>query len=245
MYDAALGGKDNLSSDRNLAATLIREHPFIGDLARANRQFVLQAVTWAAEQGIGQFIDLGSGMPGEPSTHETVRAVNPDARMVYVDLDPVAVGHMRALYKPVAGVRALEMDLRDPAATLGSVAEAGGVDPAAPVCVIMGALVHWFDTPTARDLVARFTTGLAPGSYVLASTVTGHSELADKFARAFATLETPFCLRSLDEFTGFFDRLQLVPPGLVEIQEWRPGEAAPPGELPPRDLWEYVLVARA
>lgn len=245
VYDAAIGGKDNLESDRNLAATLIREHPFIGELALANRKFVLEAAAWAAKQGVGQFLDLGSGMPGEPSIHETVQAVNAAARVAYVELDPVAVGHMQALYKPDPGVRAIQADLRDPAVTLASVARDGGMDVTAPVCVIMGALVHWFDTPVARDMVARFTAGLAPGSYVLASTVTGDSDLARTFARAFAALETPFFLRPLEQFTGFFDGMEILPPGLVEIQDWQPGEVASQDPLPPRDLWEYVVVARA
>ena len=243
IYDTGLGGKDNFAADRELAGKFLASYPYLPDMARDNKQFLARAVTWAAGQGAGQFIDLGCGMPSTPSTLDSARAANPDARAVYLDNDPVVISHMRAICKSVTGAIVVDGDVRDPGVTLRWVAAQAGADLASPVCVVMGALLHFLDGPAVRDLIARFTSGLAPGSILVASIATGPGEVARQFSREYSAAIAPYYLHSLADFAGFFDGLELVPPGVTEMQAWRPGWTSQPAPAP-RDLWGYVAVAR-
>ena len=118
VYDYWLGGKDHYAADRAEAERLLAIYPPLRDLVRENRAFVTQAVTWAARQGIGQFIDLGAGLPASPAVHQTARVVLPSARVAYVDIDPVVLSHARALLTIDQSVTAVSADLRDPAGVL-------------------------------------------------------------------------------------------------------------------------------
>ena len=118
VYDYWLGGKDHYAADRAEAERLLAIYPPLRDLVRENQAFVTQAVTWAARQEIGRFIELGAGLPASPAVHQTARAVLPSARVVYVDNDPVVLTHARALLATSDGVAAVAADLRDPAAVL-------------------------------------------------------------------------------------------------------------------------------
>ncbi len=118
VYDCWLGGKEHFGADRAEAGRLLRLYPPLAAMARENRAFLARAVTWAAGQGIGQFLDLGAGLPTVQNTHQAARAVNPAARVAYVDLDPVVLAHARALLATGDGVTAVAADLRDPAAVL-------------------------------------------------------------------------------------------------------------------------------
>jgi hypothetical protein len=142
VYDYLLGGQDNFAADREAGERLIAVFPAVVEAARENRQFLSRAVTWAANQGVGQFLDLGCGMPTAPNTHQTAQAVNPDARVAYVDHDAVALGHLQALVaagRP--GVTVVDGDVADPDAILGPAF--AGLDPAAPTCLMMGLLLHF------------------------------------------------------------------------------------------------------
>jgi len=141
--------------------------PLIPVIVVENRRFLAHAVTWAANQGIRQFIDVGCGMPTSPTTGEVAREVHADARVAYIDSDPVVVSHHldALLAHGSPGVTVVDGDVRDVPGVLARVSE--GVDLSQPACLIMAMLLHFFDVPDAEDLVARYVAALAPGSYVV------------------------------------------------------------------------------
>jgi O-methyltransferase involved in polyketide biosynthesis len=222
VYDYLLGGKDNYAADREVGDRLIAVFPAVVEAARENRQFLSRAVTWVANQGIGQFIDLGCGMPTAPNTHETAQAVRPDARVAYVDNDRVVLSHLRALVeKGSPGVTVAAGDAGDPDAILGAVS--AGLDPAAPTCLIMALLLHFYDPGTARSLVARYSAKLMPGSYVVISLAHGNGEDGDRWFSTYSAGPAPARNYSVAEITTLFDGMELVPPGVVDARQWHPG----------------------
>ena len=242
VYDYLLGGKDNFAADREMGDRLVAVFPPAADLVPENRQFLARAVTWVANQGVRQFIDLGCGMPTAPNTHETAQAVMADARVAYVDNDPVAVSHLRALVaKGSPGVTVADGDVGDPGPILGTVSE--GLDLAAPTCLIMGFLLHFYNPDTARSLVARYTAGLVPGSYVVISMVRGDGEVADRWFSTYSSGVAQGHNFSVAEFATLFDGMELVPPGLGEARQWHPAWPQLP-TVPPRDGQAISGVAR-
>jgi O-methyltransferase involved in polyketide biosynthesis len=222
VYDYLLGGKDNFAADREAGDKLVAVFPPAADLVPENRQFLARAVTWAANQGVSQFIDLGCGMPTTPNTHETAQAVVPDARVAYVDNDPVAVSHLRAVVaKGSPGVTVVDGDAGDPDAILSAASE--GLDRAAPTCLIMGFLLHFYNPKTARSLVGKYAAGLAPGSCVVISMVRGDGEVADRWFSTYNAGVAEGHNYSMAEVTTLFDGMELVAPGLVEARQWHPG----------------------
>jgi O-methyltransferase involved in polyketide biosynthesis len=242
VYDYLLGGKDNFAADREVAEKLVAVAPLAVEVTRENRQFLARAVTWAAQQGVGQFIDLGCGMPTVPNTHGTAQKVNPAVRVAYVDDDPVVLAHLRALAAHGnPGVTVAAGDVREPDVILDAVA--AGVDLSAPVFLMMGFLLHFFPPDAARDLVARYVRALAPGSYVVLSVGRGDSDEADKgFGSYSSAIEVHN--HSVADFTSFFGDLELVPPGVVDSRVWRPGTDQVE-QLPPREGQVIVGVGRA
>jgi S-adenosyl methyltransferase len=164
-----LGGKDHFAADRAEADRLVGLYPPLPALARENRAFLIKAAGWAARQGIGQFIDLGAGLPASPSVHHAARAVLPAARVAYVDTDPVVVAHATALLATGDGVTAVNADLRDPAAVLGHRDLRAVINPARPVCVILGAVLHFLDPDAACAVTAGYISLMAPGSCLVLS----------------------------------------------------------------------------
>jgi S-adenosyl methyltransferase len=243
VYDYLLGGKDNFAADREVADKLIAAAPLAVEVTRENRQFLARAVTWAANRGIGQFIDLGCGMPTVPNTHQTAQAISPDARVAYVDNDPVVLTHLRALAaKGNPGVTVVDGDVREAAAVLTAVA--AGIDLAAPTCLLMGYLLHFFTPEAARDLVAGYVAALAPGSYVVLSAGRADGEAAKSGFGAYSSTGAPQVYNhSVPEFASFFGPLDLVPPGVVDSREWRP-DWEQPVHLPARDGQVIAGVAR-
>jgi O-methyltransferase involved in polyketide biosynthesis len=243
IYDYFIGGRDNFAADRKLAKRLIDAFPSLLPTVVENKEFLNRAVTWAANEGVGQFIDLGCGLPTSPNTHETARAVQPDARVAYVDNDPIVVSHLNALVvHGIKGVIAVDSDVRDVAGVLARVAE--GIDLDAPVCLIMGALLHFFDVPSARDLVAEYAEALAPGSCVVLTMGLAHGERAEAFFRLYMA-DGPATLyqHSAADFASFFGDLEIVPPGVCDARTWRPGGDAVP--VPPeRESVMIVGIAR-
>jgi O-methyltransferase involved in polyketide biosynthesis len=242
VYDYLLGGKDNFAADREIGDRLLAVFPPAADLVPENRQFLARAVTWAANQGIAQFIDLGCGMPTTPNTHETAQAIVPDARVAYVDSDPVAVSHLRAVVaKGNRGVTAVDGDAADPDVILGAVS--AGLDLAAPTCLIMGFLLHFYDPETARSLVGKYAARLVPGSCVVISMVRGDGEVADRWFSTYSSGVAQGHNYSIAEVSTLFDGLELVPPGLVEARQWHPGWSDLP-TMPTRDGQAIAGVAR-
>ncbi len=242
VYDYLLNGKDNFAADREVARKLLAVAPLTVEVTRENRQFLAQAVTWAANQGISQFIDLGCGMPTVPNTHQTAQAITPGTRVAYVDNDVVVLAHLRALAaKGNPDVTVVDGDVREADMILDAVAT--GIDLAAPVCLLMGFLLHFFAPDAARDLVAGYVAALAPGSYVVLSAGRADGEAAKEGFGAYSSGAVRVYNHSVPEFASFFGSLDLVPPGVADSREWRP-DWEQPVHLPSRDGQVIVGVAR-
>ena len=221
VYDYWLGGKDHYAADRAEAQRLLAIYPPLRDLVRENRAFVTEAVTWVTRQGIVQFVDLGAGLPASPSVHQAARAVNPAAQAAYVDIDPVVLSHARALLATSDGVTAVGADLRDPAAVLTHPDLRAVIDPSAPVCVILGAVLHFLDADAARAVTDGYARLIAPGSCLVISCATYDDEaLAKRMAAEYTAGQ--FVSHSREDVKSFFAGLELVGPGVTEAQTWRP-----------------------
>ena len=169
VYDYWLGGKDHYAADRAEGDRLLEIYPQLADLVQENRAFIIRAVTMAADLGISQFIDLGAGLPASPAVHQAARKVMPEARVAYVDTDPVVLSHARALLATSDGIAAIAADLRDPAAVLAHQELRAVIDPARPVAVILGAVLHFLDAQAARQVTAGYARQMAPGSCLIIS----------------------------------------------------------------------------
>lgn len=235
VYDYVLGGKDNFEADRKVAEQLIGIFPELPAAARENREMLTRAVRWAGEQGVSQFIDLGCGLPTAPSTQESARDVVPEARVAYVDIDPVVLSHLNALLYQDPTAVVVDRDVSEPEAVLRDVA--GLIDLDRPVCLMMGALLHFYGLPAARDLVARYAAGLAPGSYLVLSTFAARpGPDTDRLVKIYSSGPNELHLHSEAEVASFFGGLELVPPGVADARTWRPGwDQVPDPE--PRGTW--------
>jgi O-methyltransferase involved in polyketide biosynthesis len=241
VYDAFLGGKDNFSADRDLADQMTGIAPLVPVIARENRQFLARAVTWAASQGVSQFIDVGCGLPTTPNTLESAREVIADARVAYVDNDPVVLSHLNALVaKGDAGVTVVAGDAREVPVILDGVST--GIDLSVPVCLVMGYLLHFFPAGTARDLVAAYTAALAPGSSLVLSAIHVDRAGAEKGFDDYSTAVAQVYNHSVAEFTSFLGPLEVVPPGVVDARRWRTWTEA--ANLAQRKEYAIVGVAR-
>ena len=243
VYDYLLDGKDHFAVDREVAEKLLVVAPTAAEVMRENRQFLARAATWAAQEGIRQFIDVGCGMPTTPNTHQSAQAVAADARVAYIDIDAVVLAHLRAIAaQGNPGVTVLEGDARETAVILDAISDA--VDLTQPACLLMGALLHFFAPDAARELVAGYVAALAPGSYVVLSV--GRSDDNDA-SRGFGTYSSAGAARvynhSVAEFTSFFGSLTLVAPGVIDARQWHTdgGQSDP---LHPRPGVALVGVAR-
>jgi hypothetical protein len=226
MYNYALGGKDNFASDREAVQNLFRLAPENAYVPKANRQFLAKAVRFAAEQGIRQFLDLGAGLPSQGSTHEVARLVQPGARVVYVDSDPVVLTHARALLVGNdSGLAVIDEDIRDATRVIEHPQTQRLIDFSQPAAVLLVAVLHGIpDADDPRGIVAEYVRPLAPGSYVILSHLTSDGHPADIVAKkeaVFAKSATPMAYRSRDEIERFFDGLDLVEPGLTTVTRWR------------------------
>ncbi len=224
VYDFLLGGKDNYAADRAEAARLVEVFPLLPLRARQNRLFLARAVTWLAGQGIGQFVDIGCGLPTANNTHQVAQAAHPGCRVAYVDQDPVVISHARALLSG-PGVTALRGDLADPDAILADPALQGLITLAEPVAVIVAMVLHFFDAATARGIVAAITRATVPGSYVVISAGSGDEQTGGRLAREYQA--STLYNHSPAQIGAFFDGLDLIPPGLADAAAWVPGPAAP------------------
>jgi O-methyltransferase involved in polyketide biosynthesis len=225
IYDYVLYGKDNFAADRAAAeklfeAGLDRRH------ALANRAFLFRAVRFLADQGIAQYLDLGSGLPTSPSVHEVARDTVPGARVVYVDHDPIVVAHNDALLATRDGVITIRGDVRDPDTILAHEALAACLDFSQPVAVLLLGVLHFIShEEDAPGIIAKLRERLAPGSYLAVSVGSSDGADPDMLAEAtqtYADARMPFTLRSRAQILDLFDGFDLVEPGLVSLPEWRP-----------------------
>jgi O-methyltransferase involved in polyketide biosynthesis len=235
MYDYYLGGKDNFPADREAAELALSVVPFGREVARANRQFLARAVTSMARSGIGQFIDLGTGLPTRPNVHEVARSVHPDARVLYVDNDPMVCSHAHALLATSDGVAAIQGDIRTPQAILNDPVTSAMIDFTQPVGVLFVAVLHFLtDDDQPAEHVAAFRRRMAPGSMLAVSHVTSDGTPPDVRATiqdVYAEASAPAVFRTRQEIESFFSGMDMVEPGLVEVGAWRSLRPSPPAPL--------------
>jgi SAM-dependent methyltransferase len=233
IYDYLLGGKDNFGADREAAKRLMEAIPDVAAIARDNRSFLGRAVRYLAiEGGIQQFLDLGSGLPTQANVHELAQGVAPDARVVYVDNDPVVASHGRALLASGDQVGMVSGDLRDPGAILRHPGVLGLLDLARPVAVLCTSTLHFIaDEAQPHKIIAEYRDHLAPGSYLaithgtLEDDPAGEGEAA---AGVYRQASSQLHVRPLPEVQRFFEGFELIEPGLTWITEWRPEPGTAP-----------------
>jgi SAM-dependent methyltransferase len=228
-YDYLLGGKDNFAVDRAMAEQILRLYPDTGRMCRDNRAFITRTVTWAARQGIGQFLDLGSGLPTSPAVHETAGEVIPGARTCYVDNDPMAVLHIRALMVKWAGsgVAAAGHDLADVPAVLTDPDVTSVLSFREPVCVTLASVLHFWEAGRAREIVQSYVSRLAPGSAVVISCMRNDDPALFGQSKKSYTAAGVYN-HTREEMESLFAGLELVPPGLALADAWRGGMPAVP-----------------
>ncbi len=226
IYDYLLYGKDNFAVDRAAAEKLMESRLDPRRLSLANRGFLRRAVRFLAQQGVSQYLDLGSGLPTSPNVHDVARDVVPDARVAYVDHDPIVVAHNEALLATRDGIITIRADVREPDAVLGHEALPGCIDFEQPVAVLLLSVLHFINCEEdAPGIIAKFRQRLAPGSYLAISVGTSDGADPDMLAEAtqtYAGARMPFTLRSRAQIMELFDGFDLVEPGLVSLPDWRP-----------------------
>jgi hypothetical protein len=247
VYDYLLGGTHNFLPDQDLGRALVAVEPNVQAGARANRDFIGRAVRFLSSAGIRQFLDIGSGIPTQGNVHEVAQAADPGARVAYVDIDPVAIAHSRAILDGNEQAAVIEADLRTPEKILSDPATGRLLDLSQPVGLLLVAVLHFIsDGEDPWQIVATLREALAPGSHLVICHATNESRPA--VAQAAETVYNRSVpvqahTRSRAEILRFFDGFELVDPGLVYIPLWRPDS---PGDVPsdPGKIWGLVGVGR-
>lgn len=233
VYDYYLGGSHNFAADRAFAEQILKVMPAVAPLTRSNRAFLRRAVSMLVAEGVEQFIDLGSGIPTVGNVHELV----PGGKVVYVDHDPVAVAHSRAILADVPGTAVVAADLRAPADVLATPQVQGLLDFSKPIAFVLAAVLHFVpDEERPADIVSGYAAAGVPGSYVVLSHAGLDRPLTpaeDAAWEIYRKSPTPLILRSRDEVAKLLGDLTVVEPGVVATYEWRPDpgddESAPDG----------------
>jgi len=247
VYDWWLGGEHNFRADQDAARAMIAIEPNVRGIARANRAFLGRAVRFlAAEAGIRQFLDIGSGIPTENNVHQVAQGTAPGARVVYADVDDIAVAHSRLILDDNPDATVIQADLREPTRILSDPETQLLLDFTRPIAVLLAAVLHFLpDTDNPEQIVATLRDALAPGSYLVIS----HA-CRDAMPAA-AAVETVYQsrvasrgrARTREEIARFFDGFTLIDPGLAWITQWRPDR---PQDVPehPENLWFLAGMGR-
>jgi hypothetical protein len=246
VYNVWLGGKDHYAADRDAAQRVAGCRPQVVAGARANRQFLGRVVRYlAGKQGISQFLDIGTGLPAPDNTHEVAQALNPAARIVYADHDPLVLAHARALLgsTPDGTCDYLGADLHDPAALLAGAART--LDFTRPAAILLLAVLHFLpDADDPAGILATLAAGLAPGSFVAVSHLTSDfapAAVTSGIAAYNEAVPGGITARSHAQVSALLGDLLLVPPGVVPVSEWRPD----PGLIrQPADLYAALATTR-
>ncbi|MDQ1289290.1 MAG: hypothetical protein QG622_2856 [Actinomycetota bacterium] len=220
MYDFYLGGKDHFAVDRDAAEQVMRGFPDVAEAARANREFLVRSVRAMAGDGIDQFLDLGTGIPTPPNTHEAARQIHPGASIAYVDNDPVVMVHNRALLASDDQTVTVMHDLRDPATVLADPMIRSVIDFGRPVGLLMIAVLHFVDVVSAPMITSRYYRELAPGSQVAISVGVRDGidpEIVAAGEKVYAKSNAPAFLRSVVQVGELLDGVEPVAPGLEDI----------------------------
>lgn len=232
VYDYMLGGRDNFAADRTAGDAVAEAMPSARFMARANREFLGRAVRYlAAEAGIRQFLDIGTGIPTAGNTHEVAQAMAPDSRVVYVDNDPIVLAHAQALLTsdPAGATAFIQADLREPDSILADPALRRTLDLGEPVALMLIAILMYIgDDEGPRRLVSSLLDALPPGSYLTISHPTADLSPDEVAAAVAATRQSgiSFTARTKSEVSEFFTGLDLVDPGVVPILAWHPDRTA-------------------
>ncbi|WP_225849452.1 SAM-dependent methyltransferase [Streptomyces sp. HPF1205] len=236
MYDYYLGGRDNYEVDREAADRIIEIAPDVVPSARANREFLRRAVRWLADNGVRQIIDIGTGIPTSPNTHEIAHAVSPDVRVAYIDNDPIVARHADARLLGTGNTGFFLGDMRDPDSILGHPTIGELIDVRRPVALMLVSVLHFVpDEDDPAGLIAAFRDALPAGSHLVLSHGTSDfhtGEVVDEPLQIYKKSTASVTLRSHAEVTALFDGFELVEPGLVQVPLWHPDGPAPaPEEL--------------
>jgi O-methyltransferase involved in polyketide biosynthesis len=238
IWNYWLGGKDNFAVDRAAGDAWEATFPGMRDIARASRSFLTRSIRYLADDaGIRQFLDVGTGLPTADNTHQVAQRIAPEARIVYVDNDPLVLAHARALLTstPQGATAYVHADLRDPDKILAEAADT--LDFTRPIALILsGVLGHVVNIDQARSIVRGLLAGLPSGSYLSlndGTSVIAREELEQATQDYNDSGALPYVQRTPAEIASFFDGLELVEPGVVSCPRWRPDRApgGPPAEL--------------
>lgn len=245
MYDYVLGGYHNFAVDRQFAEQIEKVAPGSTATARANRAFVRRSVRWLVNAGIRQFLDIGSGIPTLGNVHEIAQSSAPESKVVYVDVDPVAVAHSKAILAGIPFTGSLLSDLRQPADILDNEDVTRLLDFGQPVAVLLNAVLHFIsDADDPAGIIGRIRAELVSGSYV---TITHGNVLGaehDRQAGAEEALDhtpTSIHLRDADQLAGLVTGMEIIEPGIVPVTDWRPDPDVDDPHLPAAVL---AVVAR-
>ena len=226
VYDYLLGGKENFAADREAGDAAIKAYPHTVSMTRANRAFLARTVRYLTDaEGIRQFLDIGTGLPSANNTHEVAQDAAPDARIVYVDNDPIVLTHARALLtsKPEGKTAYTDADLRDTDTILANAAAT--LDFTQPVAVMLVAVLHCIpDEDDPRRIVTDLMRAVPPESFLVISHPASdmRTGVTQATRHVSSMMTEPLTLRSRDQVLRYFDGLDLVEPGVVPVQEWRP-----------------------
>ncbi|MCO1655739.1 SAM-dependent methyltransferase [Pseudonocardia humida] len=227
IWNYWLGGKDNFQADRDAGDEFLAVYPEQRDKARACRQFLYRAVRHLAlEEGVRQFLDIGTGLPTANNTHEVAQAAAPESKIVYVDNDPLVLAHARALLtsSPEGVTNYIDADLHDPDKVLDEAAKTLDFDR--PIALLLiGVLGHVQDYDEARSILSRLLARLPSGSFLVESDGTDSSEEYLAAVEQYADSGgVPYNARSYEQIAGFYEGLEVLEPGVVDITQWRPAE---------------------
>jgi len=240
MYDALLGGSHNFEVDRNAAEMGKKLVPDLPRLALSNRAFLRRAVRYLSDAGIRQFLDIGSGIPTAGNVHEVAQALDPHSRVLYIDIDPVAVTHASTILIGNDNAHAIQADLRKPDELLAAARESGLIDFSEPIGVLLIAVLHLVqDHERPRELVAQLREAVPPQSHVAISHLSSAqrpqdaARLGDHSANS---SHVGIRFRDREAITAMFDGWELIEPGVVELPMWHPESERDLHETPGRSL---------
>ncbi len=228
IYDYYLGGSHNFEVDRQTARRAMEFMPGLPKIMQANRAFMRRAVRHAVAEGVTQFLDIGSGIPTFGNVHEVAQAASPQARVVYVDHDPVAVAHSRAVLTGDDHSGIVAADLRKPKEILAAPEVGRLLDLGRPVALLLVAVLHFLeDADDPYAAVAELRDALAPGSLLILTHASYEGipltqETAAGTVGVYRDMRNPLVMRTREQIGGFFDGFEMLEPGLVSMPDWRP-----------------------
>ncbi|MCL2729412.1 MAG: SAM-dependent methyltransferase [Actinomycetia bacterium] len=244
MYDYFLGGRDNYEVDREAAERVLDVVPEVVLGARANRDFLRRAVGYLVDSGVRQIIDIGTGIPTSPNTHEIAHAISPDVRVAYIDNDPIVATHAGARLLGTGNTGFFLGDMRKPRSILEHPTIGELIDVRQPVALMLVSVLHFVaDQDDPAGLIAAYRETLPPGSHLVLSHATGdfHGERAGDVAAVYKKATASLTPRTHAQVLALFDGFDLVEPGLVQVHEWRPDEAT---QVPDRPVGVYGAIGR-